>query len=100
MRWMCRAGTREDEIRVQRQAMPARWNWPLESPLTLRTAPWPATGPPTPSALAGRTGREAGAARTITLIPYGCTKFRVAMFPVTERAWKTSHSEGREEQRK
>jgi hypothetical protein len=24
----------------------------------------------------------------IVLIPYGCTKFRVSMFPITERAFK------------
>ena len=24
---------------------------------------------------------------TITLVPYGCTKFRISMFPVTPRAW-------------
>ena len=26
---------------------------------------------------------EAGRAETIRLIPYGCTKFRISMFPVT-----------------
>ena len=30
----------------------------------------------------------------ITLIPYGCTKFRVSMFPVTERAWKAAETQG------
>ena len=30
---------------------------------------------------------EGGRAETIRLIPYGCTKFRISMFPVTPRAW-------------
>jgi hypothetical protein len=31
-----------------------------------------------------------GEATKITLIPYGCTKFRVSMFPVTERTVKSA----------
>jgi hypothetical protein len=27
------------------------------------------------------------ASETVRLIPYGCTKFRISMFPVTPRAW-------------
>jgi len=29
-----------------------------------------------------------GAPEMITLIPYGCTKFRVSMFPITECGFK------------
>ena len=30
---------------------------------------------------------------SLQLVPYGCTKFRVSMFPVTERAWMNSDNE-------
>jgi hypothetical protein len=30
------------------------------------------------------------APESITLIPYGCTKFRVALLPITERTYKRS----------
>ena len=35
----------------------------------------------------GHTLGAASAIETIRLIPYGCTKFRISMFPVTTRAW-------------
>ncbi len=77
----------EHGIVVERQAMPAKWDWPLASPLKLRAngvaIDWNPTAkaPRLPSApIATREGPE-----RITLIPYGCTKFRVSMFPITER---------------
>ena len=91
----------EAEIAVERRAMPAKWDWPLQSPLKLRAnavaidwnpAPQAPRLPPEP--IANREPTE-----TVTLIPYGCTKFRISMFPVTQRAWKASQTEGREEQR-
>ncbi len=76
-----------DAITVTRTAMPDHWQWQLAAPLVL-TAParridWePSEASPLPSAPVA-----AGEAATVELIPYGCAKFRVAMFPVTERAW-------------
>ncbi|MBS1853549.1 MAG: glycoside hydrolase family 127 protein [Acidobacteria bacterium] len=70
-------------ITVERGPMPTRWNWPLESPLKLRVPVKPALwdGKVLPAqAVAGR-----GPAESIALVPYGCTKFRVALLPVTER---------------
>jgi hypothetical protein len=84
-------------IAVERQAMPGQWDWPLASPLKLRAdavmidwnpAPQAPRLPPEPIAKREPTER-------ITLIPYGCTKFRVSMFPVTERAWKAAETQGR-----
>ena len=37
---------------------------------------------------------SSGQPESVALIPYGCTKFRVSMFPVTERAWKGSEGQG------
>ena len=69
--------------------MPGKWDWPLESPLKLRvravSIDWkPTLEKPLPAEpFAGE-----GPAETITLVPYGCTKFRVSMFPVTEKMIK------------
>jgi hypothetical protein len=66
--------------------MPARWSWPLDAPVVL-TAPAQAFdwNPTDAQALPDRpvtgTSRE-----SIRLVPYGCTKFRISMFPVTPRA--------------
>ena len=85
-------------LAVTRSAMPARWDWPLRAPVELplpaARADWTPTRlsskvhasclnteffmPPKP--LAG------GSAETIKLVPYGCTKFRISMFPLTKRA--------------
>ena len=89
----------EAETAVKRQAMPAKWDWPPEAPLTLRAnavaidwspAPEPPRLPPEPIAKSGPT-------ETVTLIPYGCTRFRISMFPITERAWNASQAPGRDE---
>jgi hypothetical protein len=85
----------ENDIVVDRQAMPAKWDWPLASPLKLRAnavaIDWNPTAkaprlPSTP--IATPKGPE-----KITLIPYGCTKFRVSMFPITERVFRLSDLE-------
>jgi hypothetical protein len=80
-----------DSITVERGPMPARWDWPLASPLRLRVAvnsiDWKPTPkqplPAEPFAAQGPPGQM-----TLDLIPYGCTKLRVSMFPVTQRAFK------------
>lgn len=74
-------------VNVERHAMPDRWDWPLNSPLKLRlkalACDWnPERKRPLPPKLVANI-REA---EHITLIPFGCTKFRVSMFPLTERA--------------
>jgi hypothetical protein len=79
------------DIAVERQAMPAKWDWPLKSPLKLSAnamvCDWtPAPKTPLPSAPIAKQGPS----QRIELIPYGCTKFRVSMFPVTQQAWQLS----------
>ncbi len=75
------------DIEVERGAMPAHWDWPLRAPLALqvpaRTVDWN----PTEVQALPAVPIEGGRAETIRLIPYGCTKFRISMFPVTPRAW-------------
>ena len=69
-------------IAVERKPMPAHWDWPLDSPLRL-TAPAQAFDWKPSDAQALPDQPVAGAKpETIRLVPYGCTKFRISMFPV------------------
>jgi hypothetical protein len=93
-------GKRGSDMTVERGPMPAKWDWPLASPLKISV---PAVGFEWKSTFSIKRKREefafpssaitAGSKDTITLIPYGCTRFRVAKFPVTEQALKTNQHE-------
>jgi hypothetical protein len=88
-RWKFALDVQNPEITIERQAMPSRWNWPLESPLRVKVnavaIDW-APKPELPKLPAGPIAKERKASEKITLIPYGCTKFRISMFPVTADA--------------
>ena len=91
------------DITVERRAMPARWDWPLASPVALRVLGVPIDWHPTIKAprLPAAPIASGSAPETLTLVPFGCTKFRVSMFPVTERVFehstlkKPAHSPGK-----
>ncbi len=69
-------------IAVERRAMPAHWDWPLDAPLRL-TVPAQAFDWKPSDAQALPDQPVTGATHeTIRLVPYGCTKFRISMFPV------------------
>lgn len=75
-------------IKVQRSPMPSHWSWPLDAPLKLevnaKTFNWkPTELQPLPADKV----KGINAAK-ITLVPYGCTKFRVSMFPIAENNQK------------
>ena len=77
------APARAIQVPIQRRPMPAHWDWPLDAPLSLavpvRAFDWQPT-----NAQALPSGPVAGdRSETIRLVPYGCTKFRISMFPVT-----------------
>jgi len=77
------------QIQVERSPFPEHWSWQLDAPLALRVPvrafDWnPTNARPLPTTLVA--GGELATAR---LVPYGCTKFRVSMFPVTVAAWGT-----------
>ena len=77
------------DITVERQPMPSHWNWPLAAPIILKVAAKDFAWVPT-EAQALPDGPVAGRkAQTLALVPYGCTKFRISMFPVTSRAWNS-----------
>jgi hypothetical protein len=100
--------TPESGITVERRPMPDTWNWQLDAPLRLRARArsfdWrPVTRKAFPTEAAARDEASpfhpetvltllpaepvsGGAApEEIRLIPYGCTKFRISMFPVTPK---------------
>ena len=84
------------DMSVEREAMPAQWDWPLASPLKLRAnavaCDWtPSVEHPLPAKPISK--REPP--ERITLVPYGCTKFRVSMFPVTEGTVQLPEPDGR-----
>ena len=79
------------DITVERGAMPARWDWPLQSPLKLQVSAAACDWNPDPkSPLPAKPVAKTQTSERITLIPYGCAKFRISMFPVTERVQQLS----------
>ena len=76
------------DIRVERKPMPAHWDWPLAAPLVLKVRARDFDWTPTEAQALPNAPMAGKKAQTIALVPYGCTKFRISMFPVTTRAWK------------
>jgi hypothetical protein len=75
------------DIRVERSPMPSRWDWPLEAPVKLNVPAQAIDWTPS-DAQALPDGPVSGKGpQSIRLVPYGCTRFRVSMFPVTAKAW-------------
>jgi len=83
-RWNFALDTRQPGLTIERSAMPARWDWPLAAPLKMRVnaieVPWKldAQAPQLPLLPAA----AAKPSQPLTLVPYGCAKFRISMFPV------------------
>ncbi len=84
-KWRFALDVQEPELKVERGAMPSRWDWPLAAPLKLRANAVAIDWHPDPKSprLPLLPTERAKPAERITLIPYGCTKFRISMFPVT-----------------
>jgi hypothetical protein len=80
-------------ITVDRSAMPVKWKWPLGSPLKLRASAVSIEWKPTLEApLPAEPCAKVEPVETIALVPYGCTKFRISMFPVTARTFRLAES--------
>jgi hypothetical protein len=74
--------------------MPAKWDWPLASPLKLQASAVACDWTPSQqSPLPAKPVAAQSPAEKITLVPYGCTKFRVSMFPITDRTLKLLESQ-------
>jgi hypothetical protein len=78
-------GRAESDIRVERKAMPTPWNWPLDAPVALLAPACAFDWQPTDAQALPDGPVKGGPSETIRLIPYGCTKFRISMFPVTAK---------------
>ncbi|MFA6562620.1 MAG: beta-L-arabinofuranosidase domain-containing protein [Verrucomicrobiia bacterium] len=71
-------------VQVLRQPLPAHWSWQLNAPLKLQLATRQFDWQPTELQPLPAAPVKDGKPATITLVPYGCTKFRVSMFPLAE----------------
>ena len=79
-----------NKVKILRRQMPARWVWGLDAPVQLvadfKAFDWrPTELEPLPEHPV-----EGGKKVKVALVPYGCTKFRVSMFPVTKTVAETS----------
>lgn len=75
-------------MQADRKAMPQYWSWPLDAPVHLTAPAVQFDWQPTDEQPLPEKPVEGGRPARITLVPYGCTKFRVSMFPVTRRTWE------------
>jgi uncharacterized protein len=78
---------RGSDIRVHRQPMPSPWCWPLDAPIVLTAPARSFDWHPTESQALPTAPVQGTMSETIRLVPYGCTKFRISMFPVTPKCW-------------
>jgi hypothetical protein len=79
---------RDAGITVHRRPMPAHWDWSLNAPVTLDAPLQAFDWQPTDVQSLPEKPVTGNAATRIGLVPYGCTKFRISMFPVTQRTWQ------------
>lgn len=84
------AGNARSKVKIVRRTMPARWIWGLDAPVQLvadfKAFDWrPTELEPLPERPV-----EEGKKVKVALVPYGCAKFRVSMFPVTKTAEEAS----------
>ncbi|MGD0089086.1 MAG: beta-L-arabinofuranosidase domain-containing protein [Planctomycetota bacterium] len=82
------AGRNGADVTVERGPMPPKWDWPLDAPVSLKVQAQAFDWNPTDAQALPNAPVEGTKAETIRLVPYGCTKFRISMFPVTARAWR------------
>jgi hypothetical protein len=84
-RWKFALDVQEPGLTMGRGAMPAKWDWSLASPLKLRANAREIAWNPDPKdpRLPSFPVAKQKPAEPITLVPYGCTRFRISMFPVT-----------------
>jgi hypothetical protein len=65
--------------------MPERWSWQIEeAPIKLIAKASAFDWKPTPILPLPKEEVLTGEETEITLVPYGCTKFRISMFPIAK----------------
>lgn len=86
------SASKGQDVTIERNPMPVKWNWPLAAPIVLKVPAQRFDWHPTDDQALPAESVKGEQAKTISLIPYGCTKFRVSMFPVTQKAWENPPS--------
>lgn len=76
------------KLRVKRLPMPKHWDWPAAAPLSLQVPVRGFEWNPTATQALPTTRVTGDSGETVTLVPYGCAKFQISMFPVTPHAWE------------
>jgi hypothetical protein len=87
-RWHFALDVQAPGLTVERTPMPARWDWPINAPLKLRAQAVEIAWNPDPKApkLPMFPSLRSKPVEPVVLVPYGCTKFRISMFPITAQA--------------
>ena len=75
-------------IAIERKEMPEHWDWSLDSPVKLIANAKEFEWKPTENKILPEKPIEKGSVAKIKLVPYGTTKFRVTMFPVTAASYQ------------
>lgn len=75
---------RNKDIEIIRDNMPTQWRWQLDSPINLRVPGKIFDWTPTELQPLPKENISGGKDTLINLIPYGCTKFRISMFPISK----------------
>ena len=76
----------ENDVEVEHSAMPAVWSWQIEDvPVKLKVKAGVFDWQPTPVLPLPKNEVEVSEDVDLTLVPYGCTKFRISMFPIAKR---------------
>ena len=85
-RWAFALDVKTPEPAVKQAPMPIRWDWPLAAPLKVTVNAMSINWSPDckKPALPREPFAKDKPPERIMLVPYGCTKFRISMFPVVE----------------
>ncbi|MBN1490456.1 MAG: glycoside hydrolase family 127 protein [Phycisphaerae bacterium] len=77
----------DHEIKVVRSAEPDEWPWGLDAPVKLDVPVQEFDWSPMKEQPLPKEPIADGRKTRVALVPYGCTRFRICMFPVTETTW-------------
>ena len=84
--WNYALSTRDaNAVTITRTQMPAKWSWRMEdAPIRLKLKAQTFDWRPTDALPMPETPVVGNGDVEITLVPYGCTKFRISMFPIVQ----------------
>ncbi|MDP4204862.1 MAG: glycoside hydrolase family 127 protein [Bacteroidota bacterium] len=77
------------QIAVIKKPLTGKWAWQIDAPIQLKVKAKQFNWLPTQEQPLPQAPINNGEETMIQLVPYGCTKFRVTMFPVTEKSWNS-----------